>query len=165
MAACFLFLWGLGGYYVLRWLNGYTNTNEEADGKPLLASGSIGDSLNALTGGRLTGFMETSRAEKAKGDISGFSDENTPPRKLSSSRSTKEKVESSKARLENRSLGKSQKAQGQQPQPQHCTADVPNPTAPAQKAMKGAGVEGKVKTAASTAGAAKGVVSGATWLG
>lgn len=71
--ACFLFLWGLGGYYILKWAN---NRGDVADEKPLLGSGSVGDSLNNLTGGRLTGFLNDA---KKKADISGFSDENTKP--------------------------------------------------------------------------------------
>lgn len=73
MAACFLFLWGLGGYYILRWVNG--------DSKDQLASegGAIGDKLNSWTGGRLTGFMNAARDQQSKQDISGFDDQHTRP--------------------------------------------------------------------------------------
>src|ERR1700761_7649915 len=77
MAATFLFLWGLGGYYILKWANSQPGQPDE---KPLLGSGSIGDSINNLTGGKLTGFMDAAKAERAKGDISGFSDEHTKPK-------------------------------------------------------------------------------------
>jgi len=46
----------------------------------LLSSGSIGDSINNFTGGRLTGFMNSAKQQASKGDISGFSDENTKPK-------------------------------------------------------------------------------------
>lgn len=75
-AACFLFLWGLGGYYILKWANGA----ESKEGSQQPAEGSsIGDSLNRLTGGRLDGFMEGARAQNAKKDISGYSDRFTKP--------------------------------------------------------------------------------------
>lgn len=81
-AACFLFLWGLGGYYILKWANNREGgTGEEM---PLLSSGSIGDSLNNLTGGRLTGFMDSAKKQASKADISGYSDENTEPAPQSS---------------------------------------------------------------------------------
>lgn len=70
MAACFIFLWGLGGYYILRWANG--GDTQAPEGK------AIGDTLNNLTGGRLGGFMEGARTNAAKGDITGFSDKHTP---------------------------------------------------------------------------------------
>lgn len=75
-AACFLFLWGLGGYYILKWANGA----ESKEGSQQPAEGSsIGDSLNRLTGGKLDGFMEGARAQNAKKDISGYSDRFTKP--------------------------------------------------------------------------------------
>ncbi|KAF2773495.1 hypothetical protein EJ03DRAFT_100389 [Teratosphaeria nubilosa] len=61
MAACFLFLWGLGGFYILKWANGEGANKTAPEGQ------AIGDKLNNLTGGRLTGFMEAARNENAKG--------------------------------------------------------------------------------------------------
>jgi len=53
IGATFLFLWGLGGYFVLKWFN---------DGEtPAEAGKAIGDSLNSITGGRLTWLMDTAR--------------------------------------------------------------------------------------------------------
>jgi len=72
MAACFLFLWGLGGYYILSW------GNSAGDGKAPEGQ-AIGDKLNNLVGGRLSGFMSSARAEEAKGDISGFGDQHLKP--------------------------------------------------------------------------------------
>ncbi|KAK4569842.1 hypothetical protein LTR86_002811 [Recurvomyces mirabilis] len=57
-AACFLFLWGLGGYYILKWANGDGGDKAGKDGAPGTA---IGDRLNSFTGGRLTGFMDMAR--------------------------------------------------------------------------------------------------------
>lgn len=71
--ACFLFLWGLGGYYILKWANGPSGTEEAPEG------GAIGDKLNAITGGRLTGFMDAAKSERAKGKIEGFNDTHTKP--------------------------------------------------------------------------------------
>ncbi|KXL50756.1 hypothetical protein M433DRAFT_37729, partial [Acidomyces richmondensis BFW] len=76
MTACFLFLWGLGGYYILRWANGRNGGDGDAEAPPGEA---VGDKLNNLTGGRLTGFMDAARDERAKGDIRGYDDEHNPP--------------------------------------------------------------------------------------
>ncbi|KAL1590742.1 hypothetical protein WHR41_00711 [Cladosporium halotolerans] len=75
MGATFLFLWGLGGYYILKWANsegGGEATGQEGGGA------SIGDRLNSLTGGRLTGFMDSARNEESKKSIYGWGDANTP---------------------------------------------------------------------------------------
>ncbi|KAI7308786.1 hypothetical protein KC326_g7310 [Hortaea werneckii] len=77
MAACFLFLWGLGGYYILSWGNS-AGGGEQGDGKAPEGQ-AIGDKLNNLVGGRLSGFMSSARAEEAKGDISGFGDRHLKP--------------------------------------------------------------------------------------
>lgn len=73
-AACFLFLWGLGGYYILKWANGGDGEGKEGEGGK-----AIGDRLNELSGGRLTGFMDAAKKEQSKSDIKGFNDENTKP--------------------------------------------------------------------------------------
>ena len=166
MAACFFFLWGLGGYYLIKWLNGSTDAEgQEGEGVPLLSSGSIGDSLNSLTGGRLTGFMQSAKAEKAKGDISGFSDENTPPS------TEKKKVGSNHMNIDRsaQSSVNASKAQKMPAKPQQQSVgsgvNSPNPTAAVQKATKSTGVEGKVKTATNATGMVKGGSSGATDLG
>lgn len=69
--ACFLFLWGLGGYFILRWANGETGSQEAPEG------GAIGDKLNALTGGRLSGFMDQAKKERSKKGIEGTDDKST----------------------------------------------------------------------------------------
>lgn len=70
-AATFLFLWGLGGYYLLRWANG----DKKSDSGGQAPEGSaIGDKLNSLTGGKLTGFMEDARGQNAKKGIEGYGD-------------------------------------------------------------------------------------------
>ncbi|KAF2738563.1 hypothetical protein EJ04DRAFT_412966, partial [Polyplosphaeria fusca] len=51
--ATFIFLWGLGGYYILKWFN---------DGEAPAPEGfAIGDKLNNLTGGRMGWLMDGSR--------------------------------------------------------------------------------------------------------
>ncbi len=73
MVACFLFLWGLGGYYIIKWANKRGSVAEEGG---LFGDGTVGDSVNKMTGGLLTGFMDKA---KAKNDIKGFGDEQTKP--------------------------------------------------------------------------------------
>ena len=149
MTACFLFLWGLGGYYLLKWLNGPSN-GEGEEAKPLLSSGSIGDSLNSLTGGKLTGFMDNAKAERAKGDISGFSDEHTkpeaPPEKKGSQQNANASAQQSKKQA---SVG---------------TA-VSAPAANVQKATKATGIDSKAETFTNATGVVKGGLTGATGLG
>jgi MFS superfamily sulfate permease-like transporter len=73
LGATFLFLWGLGGYYILKWANSEGDSKKSDDSGP-----TIGDRLNSLSGGRLSGFMSSARAEEAKKNISGYNDDNTP---------------------------------------------------------------------------------------
>ncbi|KAK6439481.1 hypothetical protein LTR95_004314 [Oleoguttula sp. CCFEE 5521] len=75
-AATFLFLWGLGGYYILKWANGGGSDDKKSDDAP--AGPTIGDRLNGFTGGRLTGFMDSAKAQQATGDIKGYGDQFTP---------------------------------------------------------------------------------------
>lgn len=75
MGATFLFLWGLGGYYLLKWANGEGSGDSGSQDN---SGPTIGDRLNSLTGGRLTGFMQSARSEEAKKSMSGWGDENTP---------------------------------------------------------------------------------------
>lgn len=74
-AACFLFLWGLGGYYILKWANGEGG----GESKQAPEGQAIGDRLNSLTGGRLGGFMEGARSQNAKKGIEGYNDRYTKP--------------------------------------------------------------------------------------
>ena len=74
MGATFLFLWGLGGYYALKWANGESEPSKGSES----GSATIGDRLNSLSGGRLTGFMSAAKKEESKKDISGYGDEHTP---------------------------------------------------------------------------------------
>ncbi|KAF2811581.1 uncharacterized protein BDZ99DRAFT_569585 [Mytilinidion resinicola] len=61
MGATFLFLWGLGGYYILMWFNeGSTGQAPEGD--------AIGDKLNSLAGGRL-GFLTEGGRKKERGEL------------------------------------------------------------------------------------------------
>ncbi len=144
MAACFLFLWGVGGYHLLQWINGGSDI-EAAKSKPLLSSGSIGESLNLLAGGRLDGFMENAKANKAKSDIRDFSDEHAPPK-----RPPKKEKSSSQTH--------SKQQQGAFRRASISASSV-------QDATKGTGVDGKVKTATNATGVVKGGLSGATGLG
>lgn len=77
-AACFLFLWGLGGYYILKWANGDFK-GKDGSANPAPEGQSIGDQLNRLTGGRMDGFMEGARQQNAKKSIEGYNDRFTKP--------------------------------------------------------------------------------------
>jgi hypothetical protein len=74
MGATFLFLWGLGGYYALKWANGESEPSKNSES----GGATIGDRLNSLSGGRLTGFMSAAKKEESKKDIKGYGDEYTP---------------------------------------------------------------------------------------
>jgi hypothetical protein len=52
MAASFIFVWGMGGYYILKW---FGEPGGAVDGE------AIGDKLNNLTGGRLGFLMDGAR--------------------------------------------------------------------------------------------------------
>lgn len=143
-AACFLFLWGLGGYYILKWANGDSDKEGGKEG----GGGAIGDKLNSLTGGRLSGFMGAARDERAKGDISGYNDKHTKPDHSSGG-------EKKHAPPQTNGTAHKDAAQGAQ-------KEVGNA---ANKATKATGVDGVHKTAANTTGTVKGGLSGATGLG
>lgn len=65
-AATFLFLWGLGGYYLLQWLNSASDDGEGGEGEKGQGGGkTVGDYINDYTGGYLTGFMESAKADQA----------------------------------------------------------------------------------------------------
>ncbi|KAI5269515.1 hypothetical protein E4T47_07001 [Aureobasidium subglaciale] len=80
LAACFFFLWGLGGYYLLKWFNKGEGPAAEGD--------AIGDKINALTGGRLDFIMGGARQEQSEhSGQNGNKDDGSPktngkPRKL-----------------------------------------------------------------------------------
>lgn len=72
-AASFIFLWGLGGYYILKWFN---------EGESPAPEGSaIGDSLNSLTGGRLGFIMDGARKKESTGNVenNGANAKNSTP--------------------------------------------------------------------------------------
>lgn len=78
-SATFLFLWGLGGYYILKWANSDgEDSRKSSDGKASEGGPSIGDRLNWISGGRLTGFMDAAKKEESKKDIKGWGDQYTP---------------------------------------------------------------------------------------
>ncbi|KAK4992051.1 hypothetical protein LTR50_001447 [Elasticomyces elasticus] len=59
LAACFIFLWGLGGYYLLKWFNKGDSPAEQGT--------AIGDKINSLAGGRLDFLMDGARGQTAPG--------------------------------------------------------------------------------------------------
>jgi hypothetical protein len=86
LAACFFFLWGLGGYYLLKWFNKGETPAAQGD--------AIGDKINALTGGRLDFIMGGARQEYPDHSGQNGKDEgNSPkqngkPRKLQDAKSS-----------------------------------------------------------------------------
>lgn len=75
--ACFLFAWGLVGYYILKWVNG-TTSEEAPQGR------AIANKLDALTSGRFTevkdrtsndsknGGLRTLESGKGNGTVNGI---------------------------------------------------------------------------------------------
>jgi Promethin len=55
MGATFIFLWGIGGYYIFKWFNDGTS--------PAAVGNAVGDKLNTLTGGKLGWLMESARGK------------------------------------------------------------------------------------------------------
>ena len=151
MTACFLFLWTMGGYHLLKWLNG-TSDGDGNESKPLLSSGSIGDSLNSPTGGRLTGFMDSARAEMDKDDTTDLSNGNTEKKPPPAEKGPKD-----------------QSTQPVKPvmkqKPNVASAAVPIETLNPPKVAKLQTISNAPKTATNTAAVAKGGVAGVTGLG
>lgn len=58
LVACFLFLWGLGGYYIFKWFN-------KGD-TPAAPGSALGDKLNQMTGGKLNFMMSNAREGEKK---------------------------------------------------------------------------------------------------
>lgn len=65
-AATFLFLWGLGGYYILRWAN--NDKKEQKSGQAGGQSMAIGDVVNRWSGGRLQGLTGGTSAKEQGSD-------------------------------------------------------------------------------------------------
>ena len=59
-AASFVFLWGLGGYYILKHFS--------QSGSPAPDGKAIGDKLNNLTGGRMSWLMDGARKKMSGGE-------------------------------------------------------------------------------------------------
>jgi hypothetical protein len=148
MGATFLFLWGLGGYYILKWANGESESSNQEGGA------TIGDRLNSLTGGRLSGFMSAAKSQESKKDISGYGDEHTPPKK------EEKPQQNGKPQKLNANGNEKPKSNGS-PSPHKTANDVSDSaTSHAKKASNATG--GAQKAVGSTAGTVTGGLSGAT---
>lgn len=64
LAATFVFLWGLGGFYLIKWFN-------KGD-TPAAPGTSIGDRLNSLTGGRMDFVMDNARKTEDEGKLKEY---------------------------------------------------------------------------------------------
>jgi hypothetical protein len=145
MGATFLFLWGLGGYYALKWANGDSESDSKEGG-----NNTIGDKLNSLSGGRLTGFMDAAKKQESKKDISGYGDEHTPAKSN----------EKSQSNGKPQKLSEKSKSNGS-PSPQKTAKDVSD-TANGHAKKASNATNGAQKAAGSTAGTVTGGLSGAT---
>lgn len=157
MGATFLFLWGLGGYYVLKWANGDKDSGSSGDSE----TPSIGDRLNSLTGGRLTGFMSSAKHAESKKDISGYGDEHTPAK----SDEKPQQNEKSQAAPKPKANGTAKpKSSSSSPAPQKAASDATNAASGgAKKVTDSAG--GAKNAVGSTAGTVTGGLQGATGTG
>jgi hypothetical protein len=149
MGATFLFLWGLGGYYALKWANGESESSSKEGG-----SATIGDRLNSLSGGRLTGFMSAAKQQESKKDISGYGDEHTPPK------SNEKSQQNGKPQKLSANGSDKPKTNGS-PSPQKTVNDVSNAANGHAKKTSNA-TNGAQKAVGSTAGTVTGGLSGVT---
>lgn len=157
LTACFLFLWGLGGYYLLKWVN------SDDSKKPAPEGAAIGDKLNSLTGGRLSGFLDSARAERSKDDISGFDDKNTKPEAQPAPQPAAGK---GKPHANGSAGGNKKHDVGSLPG-KAVTSATESPSAGVRKAAAATGnpaVNNVAKKGADTTGTVKGGLSGATGL-
>ncbi|KAK7534385.1 uncharacterized protein J3D65DRAFT_633314 [Phyllosticta citribraziliensis] len=69
LGASFVFLWGLGGYYLVKWFN-------QSDG-PAPDGSAIGDKLNNLTGGRMSFLMDGMRGQGSNGSRNDSGDKDS----------------------------------------------------------------------------------------
>jgi len=145
MGASFIFLWGMGGYYILKW---FGEPGGGADGE------AIGDKLNNLTGGRLGFLMDGARESAVPDDHLHGGPKYEEKEEKGEKGSKNEK--GSKGEKENLIDGDDGPAKG-------VTKQAGNATGGAKDATKSA--DGVKSKADGVAGTAKGGVSGATGLG
>lgn len=91
--ATFFFLWGLGGYYILKWIN---------DGGPAPNGKAIGDKLNSLTGGRM-GWLVDGTRKKAEDSQAGVDQKPKTHSNESNGHSKNNNVKSDDEKKENES--------------------------------------------------------------
>lgn len=153
LAACFFFLWGLGGYYLMKWFN--KGETPAAEGE------AIGDKINNLTGGRLDFIMGNARKEYPdhsnqngtgeKEDNKNGAQQNGKPRKLQDGSAKSSGVDMSKQAdsiKKNANVGN--------------VSNKVTKQANLDGVTKTAGVDGVSKKADGTTGVVKGVAGGAT---
>lgn len=141
LAACFFFLWGMGGYYLLKWFNKGETPAAQGD--------AIGDKINALTGGRLDFIMGGARQEYPDHSGQNGKDDASPkqngnkPRKLQGAKSSGVDF-------------------GEQADSIRKNANVGNVTKQAklEDVTKQAGVDGVTKKTDGVTGTAKGLAGG-----
>ncbi|KAL0262191.1 hypothetical protein SLS55_003630 [Diplodia seriata] len=146
MGASFLFLWGLGGYYIMKWFN------QGGEG-PAAKGSAIGDKLNNLTGGRLDFLMNDTRSQAYKNEANKKDDDKSEGEK-STNGSNEEKRKPRKI--------------NQAADAGNAKEQVGNAKDQIEKTANADGVKKRVGnttgTATSAAGAANGAVGGATGL-
>jgi hypothetical protein len=70
LAATFVFLWALSGFYIINWLNRLGGPGGEVD--------TVGDKLNNLSGGRLMWLVSEARDKTQDGEQKDSKDEKDP---------------------------------------------------------------------------------------
>jgi len=160
-AATFIFLWGLGGYYFVKWFN------EDSGSAP--KGEAIGDKISSLTGGRLDFLMGGAREQEAMQAYGGGSKNDKGPTTNGSSASANGSAHES---TNGSASHKIKKDGGQQPaklDPQKHANDAKDHVGKATGSATGGATDKVTKTAGgatgkagTAAGTAKGVVGGAT---
>ncbi|KAL1296511.1 hypothetical protein AAFC00_000020 [Neodothiora populina] len=161
LAASFFFLWGLGGYYLLKWLN--------KGESPAPEGAALGDKLNSLTGGRLGFIMGPAREAEKNGDVGkqpssgsekeGHKEKSAPKKLNGSANGNTNGAGGSSGMKKNADVGKHAETIKK-----NANIDTVTDQAGLNGAAKQAnldGVQGKVGT---TTGTLKGTVGGATGL-
>ncbi|PSN70934.1 hypothetical protein BS50DRAFT_545917 [Corynespora cassiicola Philippines] len=147
-AASFIYLWGLGGYYILKWFN---------EGEAPAPQGSaIGDKLNSLTGGRMSWLVDGARKKQ---DDARTGVDQTP--KVHGSESDGKQHKSSNGNADgNTSSGAADAGKHLNEGKEQVTKQVDGVQKRVNKSTGGA-----TNAAGTATGTAKGAISGATGLG
>lgn len=172
LAATFFFLWGLGGYYLMKWFN--------KGESPAPQGSAIGDKLNSLTGNRLGFLMNDARdtqadiaAKKTDGDgnktkepvTNGKPKENGTPSKGSSTGVDGIKKQAGDMNKHTDTIKKNANVGNATDKvTKNASVDGATKTTGLDNVTKTAGADGLTKKAGGVTGTVKGGLGGATGL-